>query len=398
MITGKKHLNRAFRAIVGLASFLAFAVPAFAQTQSVDLLAEYRFENSLLPVQSGSTLTAFGTANDGDNHCNATSGFTTPNLDSWHWDSTGCVRGGGFTIDIDADISNGYSIGVRFEFSETGPSWRKIIDFKNKVSDNGFYFIDGKINFFPFRTVRGTEVYAANTIYDLVVTRDDGSKDFVAYIVDSSSGTPTVNTEFKISDTANDALPFVTPDGKTRLGFFFDDTATASESSNSGTVYNVRIWRNALTEAQILDAMSNHSPVITSNGGGDTAAITILEGKTDVTTVVATDSDNDTLSYKISGGVDAALFDINTTSGALTFKQPPDFDTPLDADKNNIYEVTVQAADGKGGTAQQELTVSINVLLQDFTHIPTLSWFGLLLFALMLLLAGLVFIRKVPIR
>ena len=46
--------------------------------------------------------------------------------------------------------------------------------------------------------------------------------------------------------------------------------------------------------------------------------------------------------YEISGGADAALFTINNNTGALDFKEAPDFENPADADQNNIYEVTVK--------------------------------------------------------
>ena len=53
----------------------------------------------------------------------------------------------------------------------------------------------------------------------------------------------------------------------------------------------------------------NQPPVITSNGGGDTAAIAVAENATAVTTVTATDADlGDSLTYAISGGADAARF------------------------------------------------------------------------------------------
>jgi len=93
MITAKKHLKWIFSAIVGLASLVA--VPAFAQ--SVDLLAEYRFENNLLPLQTGSTLIPIATTDDGSGHCNTTSGFVmSPGssiLDSWFWTSI-CMESG----------------------------------------------------------------------------------------------------------------------------------------------------------------------------------------------------------------------------------------------------------------------------------------------------------------
>ena len=45
------------------------------------------------------------------------------------------------------------------------------------------------------------------------------------------------------------------------------------------------------------------------------------------------------------GGTDGSKFDI--ADGSLTFKKQPDYEKPTDADMDNVYEVTVQASDGK---------------------------------------------------
>jgi Ca2+-binding RTX toxin-like protein len=91
----------------------------------------------------------------------------------------------------------------------------------------------------------------------------------------------------------------------------------------------------------------NIAPVITSNGGGDTAAVPVVENATAVTTVTATDANaGTTLTYSIAGGADAGLFTINASTGALSFITSPDFETPADADSNNVYDVIVQASDG----------------------------------------------------
>ena len=70
--------------------------------------------------------------------------------------------------------------------------------------------------------------------------------------------------------------------------------------------------------------------MITSNGGGATAAVNVAENTTAVTTVTATDADlpAQTLTYSIIGGADAAKFTINGSTGALTFVAAPDYETP----------------------------------------------------------------------
>jgi uncharacterized delta-60 repeat protein/CSLREA domain-containing protein len=94
--------------------------------------------------------------------------------------------------------------------------------------------------------------------------------------------------------------------------------------------------------------LNDLAPTITSDGGGATALRTVSENLTAVTTVAAVDLDlpSSPLTYSISGGADAARFSIDAVSGALVFRAAPDFETPADADGDNVYEVTVAVTDG----------------------------------------------------
>jgi serralysin len=107
----------------------------------------------------------------------------------------------------------------------------------------------------------------------------------------------------------------------------------------------------------------NHAPVITSNGGGDTATIVVLENGTAVTTVKATDQEPGALTYAIAGGADAAAFTIDESTGALAFKTAPDYEAPHDTGGNNVYDVVVQAIDGLGLSDSQALTVAVSDVL-----------------------------------
>ncbi len=104
---------------------------------------------------------------------------------------------------------------------------------------------------------------------------------------------------------------------------------------------------------------TNDNPVITSNGGGDNAAIDVAENSTAVTTAVATDVDvTDTRTYS-KGGTDGGLFTIDTNTGVLAFAAAPDFETAGDANADNDYVVTVTATDANGGTDTQTITVTV---------------------------------------
>ncbi len=111
----------------------------------------------------------------------------------------------------------------------------------------------------------------------------------------------------------------------------------------------------------VADTTANHAPVITSNGGGDTASINVTENTAVVTTVTATDTDaGQSLAYSIVGGADQALFSINA-SGALSFKSAPNFEAPADADHNNSYVVQVRVADNGSPSLADTQTITVNV-------------------------------------
>jgi hypothetical protein len=118
--------------------------------------------------------------------------------------------------------------------------------------------------------------------------------------------------------------------------------------------------------------VNEFAPVITSNGGGGTAAISVPENQTAVTDVDATDADLTSPAYSVSGGADASKFTINATSGILTFTVAPDFENPTDANGDNVYEVTVTASDGSLTDSQ-----ALSVAVTDVGEVPRPLYFSL---------------------
>ncbi|MFM9960443.1 MAG: beta-propeller fold lactonase family protein, partial [Planctomycetaceae bacterium] len=105
-------------------------------------------------------------------------------------------------------------------------------------------------------------------------------------------------------------------------------------------------------------------PVITSNGGGNTASINVVENTTAVTTVTATDP-GDTLTFSITGGADFSKFTIHPTTGVLSFLSAPDFEAPTDAGPNNVYEVTVTVTDSTSQTDSQAISVTVTNVVNE---------------------------------
>ena len=102
----------------------------------------------------------------------------------------------------------------------------------------------------------------------------------------------------------------------------------------------------AAISAASQEASPNLAPSFTSS-----ATAMLAENQKSAYTATATDADGDAITYTLSGA-DAALFDIDPTTGEVTFKTAPDFETPGDANTDNIYDIIVTASDGTNTTDQ----------------------------------------------
>ena len=166
---------------------------------------------------------------------------------------------------------------------------------------------------------------------------------------------------FDISDSGE--LTFISaPDYETPLGGINDDsntyslTVTAVDGTGKGDFTDLSVNVN-----DIFD----HAPVLNVNA---TAAVSIAENTTAVSTYTVTDADpGDTVSWSLTGD-DTSLFNISS-DGVLTFKSAPDYETPGSAASSNAYSVTVTATDSVGLTDSTDLTVNVD----DVNEAPVLN-------------------------
>ncbi|WP_375194580.1 cadherin domain-containing protein [Sphingobium sp.] len=180
-----------------------------------------------------------------------------------------------------------------------------------------------------------------------------------------ADGTP---LSYTISGGADAAL-FSIDAATGALSFKTAPDYEAPGDSNGDRIYNVTVSASdgtnsiAQTLAITITNVNDNAPVITSNGGGATAAISMAENGAAVTTVTATDTDGTTPAFAISGGADAALFTIDATTGALSFITAPDYENRLDADGDGVYQVLVRATDGSN-VDDQLLSITITDVME----------------------------------
>jgi Ca2+-binding RTX toxin-like protein len=208
------------------------------------------------------------------------------------------------------------------------------------------------------------------TVYTAVAT-DNGDAagpvtGSLAYLTLSLASGGTNDNAFFTLDPATGALTFVTPPD-------FENPA----DGNGDNVYHVVLQVTdgpdfTVTKdvfVTVTDVYENTAPVVT-----DLSPATFEENGTGAAFAISA-SDNGgpssagavTITYSI-GGADAALFSMNAATGVATFIAAPDFENPLDADGDNVYEVTLTASDGG-------LSTSINrsLAVTDVNVAPVVS-------------------------
>ena len=93
----------------------------------------------------------------------------------------------------------------------------------------------------------------------------------------------------------------------------------------------------------------NDAPEITApNGGAENMIVYMAENTTAVTDIDAFDADGQTLTYWLAGIFDDFHFQIDASTGALSFIAVPDYETemPLGVLGGTLYLVNVRVSDG----------------------------------------------------
>jgi Ca2+-binding RTX toxin-like protein len=99
----------------------------------------------------------------------------------------------------------------------------------------------------------------------------------------------------------------------------------------------------------------NDAPVIKAP-----LAVTVAENLTGtVLTIGGYDPDAGATTQFSLGGADAGLFNFDSNSGALSFKQTPDYESPADNGLDNVYDLTVTLTDGTLSSSQA-LTITVS--------------------------------------
>lgn len=197
-----------------------------------------------------------------------------------------------------------------------------------------------------------------------------------------SVGENTTITGYTAAATDNDGSPltFSLSGGSDQAAFSLNsstgalslNTAPDFESPNDSNTDNVYVVEITATDGSFFATQSvelsvtdvNEPPIFTSSTTIDMNENTTVTGFT----AAATDVDADTVSFSLSSGTDLAAFNIDSSTGALSFNTAPNFEAPGDSNSDNTYVVEITASDGALLTTQ-----SVAISVTDINDKPVFT-------------------------
>jgi hypothetical protein len=200
----------------------------------------------------------------------------------------------------------------------------------------------GPINAAPVISSGNTYSVAENTTAIGTVSASDADGDALAYFIqgdDSSLVTLTGNV----------------------LSFNTAPDFEAPADANSDNVYKVTV---VVSDGSAKDAKDLEISVTNVNEGPQLivdSSYTVAENTATVATATVSDSSS-AVTFSLSG-TDSAAMTIGASSGVLAFAANPDFEAPADSDGDNVYNVTITAADDAGSNSE-DVTVTVTDVVE----------------------------------
>jgi hypothetical protein len=183
---------------------------------------------------------------------------------------------------------------------------------------------------------------------------------------------------FSLSTSEHDGALFDINATTGVLSFISPPNYEANSSAFGNNVFSVEvvvtdntaeaILVTELVQVEVKD--TNDDPLITSHSGVAAHPLSIPENQLFVADLNATDEDGDSLTYSWDG-LDEVLFEVNASSGVLTFSAPPDYESNASIIKNHLFLVDVNVTDGNGGKSSQAFEIT---LTDELDQPPVFVW------------------------
>ena len=211
----------------------------------------------------------------------------------------------------------------------------------------------------PPGTNVGKPVTAADAPGDILTYTLGDTNDEDSYVIDPATGQISVGPRTTLDTEAPNASDEV------------EVTATDPAGTPTGTAATVTITIKNVNEAPTMSG----GPTRITTAESSTTDIDLNADEADVQAPTYTATDPETAAGDLVWsleGTDAADFSISTTR-VLTFKNAPNYESPADANTDNVYTVTVVATDSTSPRLTATRDVVITITNADDGGVITLS-------------------------
>ena len=216
--------------------------------------------------------------------------------------------------------------------------------------------------------------------------------------IDENTETTTVIATYMASDEDGDTLTWdldgdddgdftITRnsdgDGELKLTSKPNFESAADNDTNNDYEVTIKVTDDGTGNLSVSQAITitvndvNDAPVITSTGTAFTALS--ADENTLTTTVLQTyartdeDMPSQILTWSLEG-TDDGEFAINSSTGALTFNNVPNYEMPADNGANNVYNVTVKVTDS--GSPMESDTLAVTITVNNVNEAPAITSTG----------------------
>ena len=276
--------------------FLSFML----QGQSV---LHYAFENSLPEVNgNGPTLTVLG--NEGIHVEDTLNEIGSAKKWVYRFETNSGLQfdnssAGNF-------LGENYTIELYFVFDNLS-SWKRVVDWKNRKTDNGAYVYYGQLNFYNIETSGEAPVEEGEYTY-YVITRNGENDELIIYT--------DAETHITFTDELGDALM----DEDNVLNFFHDDLIVPNEAS-SGAVAMLKLYNYTLDSATISDKFEDLAGNVFYIGENKIINTTISTFPNPVNDNLTIDlsnfSDQETVTLKLVNVIGVTVYEAERNAGSI---------------------------------------------------------------------------------
>jgi len=279
--------------------------------------------------------------------------------------ATGYNFSGGQGLSLtNAVRSADYSIELLFFITDT-VGYGKLLDFKDRSTDDGLYNNDGALGFYP--EIQSTDiVFRTNQAVHMVLTRDGPTERVTAYV----NGT----NHFTFIDSLQYAV-FSAPGNV--IQFFQDDFTTGGAENPRGFVDRIQLFDGALSSSEVL-ALFQNPPAVVLTSPTNNAFFFMPPNLT----LMANASDSDGTVVKVEFFADGTKLGESTNSPfSFVWADPPIGSHVLHAvatDNQGAVATSEQSAvaifDTMGTPLAQIVSPTNGVVMEGPTNLTVSAW------------------------